>query len=171
METEVQCPARRASRRRAGGVAGGEPAITKGAAPGGAAAGHSKKNLGHNLRTTRQRFERIKVMNEEYSIEQLCVTLAVTRSGYLCQNQRRLPLGGGGFRPLPPPDRVWIELLPQEYYFPAAAYITDSPPDQNTTYTYTIFAFSKTGQASYPIVLNAKLGETNEVFHTYLQSE
>jgi hypothetical protein len=40
------------------------------------------KNPGPNLRTRRQRFERIKAMHDEYSIAELCGTLAVTRSGY-----------------------------------------------------------------------------------------
>jgi hypothetical protein len=40
------------------------------------------KNLGHNLRTARHRFERIKAMQREYSIAELCGTLNVTRSGY-----------------------------------------------------------------------------------------
>lgn len=60
----------------------GEPPVTTGVASDDTAAGHSKKNPGHNLRTARQRFERIKAMHAEYSIDQLCATLAVTRSGY-----------------------------------------------------------------------------------------
>src|SRR5208282_4462833 len=82
METEVQNPARGPGGWHAGGDAGGEPPAATGTAPGGAAAGHSKKNLGHNLRTARHRFERIRDMQTEYSIAELCGTLKVTRSGY-----------------------------------------------------------------------------------------
>jgi putative transposase len=49
----------------------------------------SKKNLGHNLRTVRQRFQRIKAMRSEYPIDQLCATLGVTRSGYHAWPGRR----------------------------------------------------------------------------------
>src|SRR5580658_8776867 len=39
-----------------------KPSTAPRAAPGGAAARHSKKNLGHPLGTTRERFERIRAM-------------------------------------------------------------------------------------------------------------
>jgi len=76
---EVQSPARRSGGRHARSAPGREPAAAKGTAPDGAAAGHSKKNLGHHLRTVRQRFQRIKAMQPEYSIDQLCRTLGGPR--------------------------------------------------------------------------------------------
>jgi transposase len=40
------------------------------------------KNLGHNLRTERERFVRIQAMQDDHSIAALCEALAVSRSGY-----------------------------------------------------------------------------------------
>ena len=60
---------------------GSPPAQTR-TAPRRAPAGHSKKNLGHPLRTQRERLERIKAMNRDDTISELCEALAVSRSGY-----------------------------------------------------------------------------------------
>jgi transposase-like protein len=47
------------------------------------------KNLGHPLRTQRERFERIKAMSTGHSIRQLCAALGVSRSGYQVWSRRR----------------------------------------------------------------------------------
>lgn len=48
-----------------------------------------KKNAGHHLRTERERFARVKAMSADYSINELCAALAVSRSGYHAWVRRR----------------------------------------------------------------------------------
>ena len=65
----------------AGRAPGREPPPPARAAPGAGTAGHSKKNLGHHLRTERERFVRIEAMQEEHASAGLCAARAVSRSG------------------------------------------------------------------------------------------
>src|SRR5262249_41200481 len=65
-----------------GATGRGKPPSEAGDPPPGAAARHSKKNLGYHLNTERRRFERIKAMSADYSLSLLCDVLAVSRSGY-----------------------------------------------------------------------------------------
>src|SRR5690349_16761429 len=51
---------------------------------------HFKKNLGHPLRTTLQRYERIHAMKNEHPIRSLCLHLQVSPSGYYDWQKRRL---------------------------------------------------------------------------------
>ena len=48
-----------------------------------------KKNLGHSLRTVRQRYERIDAMKNEHPISTLCLHLEVSPSGYYAWQERR----------------------------------------------------------------------------------
>src|SRR5437867_13345674 len=89
MEKTIHARHARRGGRHARSTPGGEPALATGTAPGERAARHSKKNLGHNLRSAQQRFARIKTMNPEYPIADLCAALAVTRSGYHAWASRR----------------------------------------------------------------------------------
>jgi transposase InsO family protein len=50
---------------------------------------HFKKNTGHSLRTTLQRYERIDAMKTDHSILTLCLHLEVSPSGYYAWQQRR----------------------------------------------------------------------------------
>ena len=56
--------------------------------PPGAAAGHAKKNSGYHCRAIRERFERVKAMSHEYSVNLLCLTLGVSASGYHAWTRR-----------------------------------------------------------------------------------
>src|SRR5882672_10469380 len=51
---------------------------------------HSKKNIGHSLRTVLQRYERIDAMKDEHPILTLCLHLEVSASGYYDWQRRRL---------------------------------------------------------------------------------
>jgi hypothetical protein len=70
-----------------------------------------------------------------------------------------------GARELMSPPRDLVIHYPRN--FNVQPYFIDLPPESKKEYTYTLYSFNRAGIVSYPLVINAILGDAGRCYHVY----